>query len=414
MTLSESSFKLVVKNHVRFGVGIVNELPTLLREYGFQKVGFVVDKNLYESCVSVRMLIDRIKQERAETIVCFYDQKFEPSYDFVDGAKMKFKKRQQALIDCIVGIGGGSAMDTAKVMAILCTNHEPALTYRGFPKNLKKPLPVIAIPSTAGTGSEVVYNAPLIDTATNVKRGINDLNNYPILALLDPKLVSTAPASVAIASGCDALVHTLESFVSIKANEMTRMLSKQAFSLIINTLPMLIKDKDNLEYWARMQWGAYCATIALSNASPGPAGALSDHLGCQFRVPHGIAGAVFIGKITRLNHELGYHGYSDLYPYLEPHDPLIKEKEKRSEIVVEAIENFLDTLAIPKDLNGFGVTEEDYLGFFTFATEKAKTVFDFNPVKYSKDVISQLLRQMIVVQKHKGKNQLYAYERSSA
>ena len=187
----------------------------------------------------------------------------------------------------------------------------------------------------------------------------------------------------------------MESFVSIKSNEVTRIFSKQAFGLIINTLPKLVNDMRNLEHWSKMQWGAYLAMVGLSNASSGPSGALSYYLGCHFNVPHGIAGAVFIGKITRRNHELEYYDYSDLYSLLEAHNPLITDKRERSELVVNAVESFLEVLEIPGNLSDFGVTKKDYPGFFKYATEDAKKAFDFNPVQYSKEVISQLLQNLI-------------------
>lgn len=395
MLIEKAPFEFVLKNKVRFGLGIVKELPSILQEFGFERIGFVIDKNVYEHFEPLPKLVKNLENKLQKIVIHLYSQKFEPTYEFLDVVKNEFKQGNQSLVDCIVGIGGGSSMDTAKVVAILCTNHGPAITYRGFPKNLNNPLPVITIPSTAGTGSELVYYASIIDSDTKVKMGVNDPNNYPILALLDPEIVALAPKSVAISSGCDALIHALESFVSVKSNEVTRTFSKQAFGLIINTLPKLVNDMGNTKYWGKMQWGAYLAMVGLSNASSGPAGALSYHLGCHFNVPHGIAGAVFIGKITRINHELKYYDYSDLYPLLESHDPLITDKKVRSEIVVKCVEDALKALEIPKSLNYFGVTKDDYSGFFTFATEKAKTAFDFNPVKYSKDVISQFLQELI-------------------
>lgn len=395
MLIEKVPFEFVLKNKVRFGPGIVKELPSILQEFGFERIGFVIDKNVYEHFEPLPKLVKDLEKKFQKIVIHLYSQKFEPTYEFLDVVKNEFKQGTQPLVDCIVGIGGGSSMDTAKVVALLCTNHGPAISYRGFPKNLNKPLPMITTPSTAGTGSELVYYASIIDSDTKVKMGVNDPNNYPILALLDPEVVAIAPKSVAISSGCDALIHALESFVSIKSNEVTRIFSKQAFGLIINTLPKLVNDMRNLEHWSKMQWGAYLAMVGLSNASSGPSGALSYYLGCHFNVPHGIAGAVFIGKITRINHELEYYDYSDLYSLLEAHNPLITDKRERSELVVNAVESFLEVLEIPGNLSDFGVTKKDYPGFFKYSTEDAKKAFDFNPVQYSKEVISQLLQNLI-------------------
>lgn len=395
MNISDQQFEFAVKNKVYFGRGLSIKLPKILQELGFDRIGFVIDGNLYDKLTILKKIVDDCRSTFSSVIVHEYREKFEPTYQFLDQVKIKFKKNDKPLVDCMVGIGGGSAIDSAKGIAVLTTNHHPALNYKGFPVGINKPLPVIVIPSTAGTGTELVYNASFIEAVSKVKMGINDINNYPILAILDPEIVSSAPKAVAISSGCDALVHTLESFVSVKSNEITRLFSQKAFGLIINTLPKLINDMGNLEYWSKMQWGAYWAMVGLSNTTSGPAGALSYYLGTNYNVPHGIAGAVFIGNITRLNHKLGYYGYAELYSQLESYDPSITDKEAQSRQVVNAIETFLEDLGIPKNLNEMGVTKEDLASFYTFATETAKGAFEFNPVKYDKVTVSEMLNELI-------------------
>jgi len=395
MNISDQQLEISIKNKVRFGRGLSIKLPEIIRELGFDRVGFVIDGNLYDKLKIIQKIVYDCKSSFSSVIVHEYREKFEPTYQFLDHVKTEFKKNDKPLVDCMVGIGGGSVIDSAKGVAVLATNHDPALNYKGFPLNINRPLPVIAVPSTAGTGTELVYNASFIDAVSKVKMGINDINNYPILAILDPDIVSSAPKAVAISSGCDALVHTLESFVSVKSNELTRLFSNKAFGLIINTLPKLINDMGNLEYWSKMQWGAYLAMVALSNTSSGPAGALSYYLGANYNVPHGIAGAVFIGNVTRLNHKLGYYGYAELYSQLESYDPSIADKEAQSRQVVNAIETSLEDLGIPNNLNEMGVKKEDFASFFTFATETAKGAFEFNPVEYDKETVSEMLNELI-------------------
>jgi alcohol dehydrogenase len=369
----QNSFEFTLKNTVRFGIGLSKNLSFIIKEFGFQKVGFIIDKNLYDNVDFLRDIISDCEKKCELVIVHQYNQKFEPTYQFLDELVKEFTRHGKPRIDCMIGIGGGSAMDSAKGIAVLCKNQGPAKNYKGFPQNINKPLPYIAVPSTAGTGSELVYNASFIDHQAKVKMGIND----------------------AVSSGCDALVHALESFVSVKANHITRIFSKQAFELIINTLPVLIYDLKNLQLWAKMQWGAYLAMVGLSNTSSGPAGALSYCLGTNFNVPHGIAGAAFIGKITRLNHELGYYGYSELFPHINHFDSNITDQKIQSEIVVKVIEDFLDALEIPHDLTGFGVSPEDYSLLYNFATETVAGAFDFNPIKYDNDTISKLIKEML-------------------
>ena len=144
-----------------------------------------------------------------------------------------------------------------------------------------------------------------------------------------------------------------------------------------------------------MQWGAYLATIALSNSSAGPAGALSYHLGTNYNVPHGIAGGVFLRDITRINHNAGYYNYSQLYSFIPNADSEIQDEKIQSECVVKAIESLLDQLNVPGRLDAFGVTEIDYDSFYQYSTETIKAAFDFNPVKFDNDKIAIFLKSMM-------------------
>ena len=281
-----------------------------------------------------------------------------------------------------IAIGGGSVMDTAKGIAILSTNSGKSLKYRGFPENIKAPLPVICVPSTTGTGSEVVYNASFIDEISKVKMGINVKSNFPKIAILDPKVVSDSPISVLASSACDALVHTLESFVSKKSNSISRYFSKKAFNLIIKNANILLKNKGNLENWNNLQWGAIYAMWALSNTTSGPTGALSYYLGSNFKISHGVAGGIFIGKISKFNHDRGYYDYADL---LENDNKKIKNKKKQSSKVIKIINTFLKNSCIPNSLFELGINKNELKSFYNFAS-KAKVAFSFNPIKIKKRI----------------------------
>jgi alcohol dehydrogenase class IV len=261
-------------------------------------------------------------------------------------------------------------------LAILCKNQGPSITYKGFPTELNKPLPVIAVPSTTGTGSEVVYNASFIDEDTQTKLGINYKHNYPVLAVLDPLLPACAPIQVLASSGCDALVHALEAYMSNQSNQHSKLFSKHAYHLIITNMNHLLQGRGDNENWLNMQWSAVYAMFALSNSTSGPTAALSYYLGTHYKVNHGMAGAVFIGKICRYNHDNGFYGLGGLYDSTNRNKPDIKEK---SAFVVQQIEDLLELAGVPKSLEGFGVKENEKENFNEFA-RKAKPAFDFNPI----------------------------------
>ena len=365
------------------------DLSELIRNRGFNCPGVVIDAELYRSSQVVVELVEQLKQ-KFDVFVVEYQEPFEPTYQYLDRLMSLHEVGTKiATLDVWIGIGGGSTIDTAKGLAILSRNEGRAIRYRGFPDRLNTPLPVIAIASTAGSGSDVSFNASFIDEATKTKMGINYSENYPILTILDPRIVSTAPFSVVAASGVDALVHTLESFVSRNATPVSRFFSIKAFHLIAQNFPMVLSGEANQATWKKMQWAAIFAMWGLSNSTSGPAGALSYYLGTHYLVRHGIAGGVFIGKITRLNYEHGYHNYADLFGWSDDHD-LGMTKRDKSEIVVQTVEGLLQEGEIPASLKAFGIGQGDKKGFVDFAQE-AKGAFDLNPVQFSNKDLDRIL-----------------------
>src|SRR6202011_2395653 len=157
------------------------------------------------------------------------------------------------------------------------TNPGEAIKYRGFPTDIAAPLPTIAVPTTAGTGSEVAFNAVFTDEREQKKLGITSLLNYPVVSILDPLCIVGAPRSVIVSSGLDALVHTLEGFTSSKATSVSRVFSREAFRRIIGHLARLADDTNSLSDAQEMQVGAAFAMLGMANSSSGIAGAMSYH-----------------------------------------------------------------------------------------------------------------------------------------
>jgi len=365
----EVSSRIVSGNEELKNIGIH------LKALGYKNPALLCDKNLYDSSEYVMSCIESIRLEY-DLLFFLYDYPFEPSYQFIDKLNERvIQTPKSSSIDCWIAIGGGSAMDSAKVLAILASNPGSAMTYKGFPEDLNKPLPIICVPSTTGTGSEVVYNASLIDEVTKVKMGVNYKKNYPVLAILDPNVVASAPLSVLSSSGCDAMVHSLESFVSPLKTHESKMFSVMAFKMILNNMPIILSSEGNLDNWLSMQWASIFAMHGLSNSSSGPAGALSYYLGTNYKVNHGVAGAVFIGKISRFNHENGLFDYSELY---EGRENNLSEEEK-SLAVINSIEELLALANIPNSLTHFGVTAADLEGFCDFR-KQTDGAFKMNPI----------------------------------
>ena len=231
----------------------------------------------------------------------------EPSYEELDKEIKNIKKIKN--LDCIIGIGGGSTIDFSKGIALLYKNKGSAAKFMGFPKNIKNPLPVIAIPTTTSSGSEVVFNAVFTHIKNKKKLGINSEKNYPVLSILDVNLIKSAPKKIIYQSAISSLFRSIESFTSVDSNEITKILSLNSFKILINAL----KSKHrNYNFYNSLQWGCILSILSLSNSSGGPCGAINYFLSVNYNVSQPLAYNFTSIEFIKKNIEKGYLGYSEL------------------------------------------------------------------------------------------------------
>lgn len=355
----------------------------------------MIDGNLYNNIPSLKNLVAKCQVKFGSVLVHLYQEPGEPTYQYLDQVILDFKEGKNPLVDCLVGIGGGSAIDLAKGIATLATNHGKAIEYRGFPTGLNPSIPVIAVPSTTGTGTELAYNAVFIDTDSMTKLGINTTNNYPVLSLLDPEIVSSAPRSVVIASGTGALGRSLETFVTPLGNEISRIFSKEAFRFIMSALPKVLSNPKDMEEWSRMQWGAFFSMAALSNSSSGPAGPICYYLATNCDVPQGLGLGMSAVRFAGLNHERGYYGYEELFELLDATSEKPGSKLEKSGYVVERVEQLFNEIKVPQDLSSFNINPLHYKSLYEFCTVTAKGAFANNPIQLDNEEIGKILRDLL-------------------
>lgn len=392
-SMENMQFEFNLRTTLKFGPGKAEKLAEELASYGWQEVGIILDKNIAKLPLIEKALKD-VKKGNFRTILQWqYDIKGEPDYDSLDRIKKIFlSKNAKPLVECFVGIGGGSIIDFAKGLATVVINPGSAIDYRGFPRNIRPPLPVVAVPTIAGSGSEVTYNASFIDWASKKKLGINSLFNFPRLVIIDPILTLSCPKQIAIASAMDALVHTLESYAAQQANQLTRVFAREAFKLVFNNLPKLIAAPKNLEVRGNLQLGAYLAGISLCNSGSGPAGALSYPLGVHFKVGHGLAGAVFLPYLIEYNITHGYD-YSELHDLIQRADVSLPKKRK-NDLFSQKLFNLTRKLGIPAHLREFGVNERN-ASILLNEVDNLANAFAQNPVPFSVEDGKNLLQRMI-------------------
>ena len=373
------SFNFELKTKMVFGSGSALNLWEHIKSLDVDDVIFVVDKNVFYTDY-FNKIFESVEDLSFNVSSVLYECPGEPTYDYLD----RLYHENHTVFghhDIIVAVGGGSVIDTAKGLAVLSTNLGPAIQYRGFPEKINKPIPVVAIPTTAGTGSEVTFNAVFIDTKEKKKLGINSKMNYPVLALLDPNLIITCPQKVMLSSALDALVHSVESYGATKSNELTRLFSRRALLHLRYSLPDLrnfdkLQDENKLRVASDLQLGAYYAGIALMNSGSGPAGAMSYVLGANFNVPHGLAGGVFLPHIIAFNEYRGFR-YTDF---------------SDEEI------NFISLFSkIDFDFNylrQFGINESNIVVLLN-GIETLQPAFDQNTIPFKVDDAKRIIRSML-------------------
>ncbi|MFH2106779.1 MAG: iron-containing alcohol dehydrogenase [Candidatus Micrarchaeota archaeon] len=382
------AFRFKLRTDARFGVGMAEKLGELLKEKGYSNPIILIDTGVI-NLPSIKKIVEETGKT-CKVLKVFENKVPEPTYGSLDEARTHFEGLKP---DCVVGIGGGSTLDLAKGIATLMTNPGKGLLYRGF--NLVKtlPLPVIAIPTTAGTGSEATFNAVFTEKSEKKKMGINTEYNFPVLAILDPVLITSCPKKVAVGSGMDAIVHTLESFVANASTPTSRMYAKQAFALLFNNLEKAVKDPKDIEAQSKVLLGSHYAGISLVNSGAGPAGAMSYPLGTYFDVPHGIAGAMFIPHVVKMNVDKGCNTYNQLYDLIDGADHGLSEEEKANEFSKE-FTRFCNALDVPKKLNVFGVKKSDK-ELLQREAAVLKGAFGMNPVPFGEKEVQELLDMLI-------------------
>jgi len=364
-----NSIEFEVKTRVICGEGEAKRLHEYLKDNKYKSIGIVVDKNVEET--SYWKEVYKSLSDLPVTTKFIYDFG-EPTYQQLNEHRIKFKNN-----DIIIGVGGGSVIDFAKGLSFLAKNKNTAISYRGFPLNIRHPVPTIAIPTTAGTGSEVTYNAVFVDENTKQKLGINTKLNFPKLAILDPKFLEHCPESVIISSALDALTHAFESYVCTKANRITKPLSEQAINLLTWHLQSFNNFPNTLE---ELQIAAYLAGLALMNSGSGPAGAMSYILGPKFNVPHGLAGGVFLQHIIKHN-EKNKVGIYDELEFLSP--------------LSEIVENICDIWNVDcTSLRQFGVNKTN-VDILLKGVETLQPAFNQNSVKFTINDAKNIIKGMI-------------------
>jgi alcohol dehydrogenase len=291
-----AAFDYQPRTRVVFGPGKLALLGALAREQGGERILLVTDRGLESAGHPARGIA---ALEEAGLGVTVFDEVHEnPTTDDVDRG---LAIARAAGIDLIVGLGGGSSMDCAKGINFLLTNGGRMQDYLGKGKATRPMLPLIAVPTTSGTGSEAQSYALIADARTHMKMACGDPKAACRVALLDPELTMSMPASVTAATGIDALSHAVESYVAVCSNPVSQLFSRQAWELLVHGFPAVLKAPGDSEARGRMLLGAHLAGAAIENSMLGATHALANPLSAHSAVTHGVAIGVMLPHVVRYN-----------------------------------------------------------------------------------------------------------------
>lgn len=290
------SFSFTIPQNIKFGAGTLDLLPDLAKELGKSK-GYIISGPHLNKIGMVAKCRKALKNAGMES-ECFTETEGNPSTDTVVKATEGFKKSKA---DFIVAFGGGSPLDVAKAVAVLATYGGNIVDYEGAGKVMGPVVPMIAIPTTAGTGSEVTAFSVITDHSRNYKLTV--VSNYllPAYVILDPDLIATVPANTAAACGIDAMVHALEAYISKAASPFSDIFAREALRLIGGSIRDYVADRSNPAACESMMVGSLFAGIAFSHARLGNVHAMSHPVSAYFDVPHGVANAILLPTVVDFN-----------------------------------------------------------------------------------------------------------------
>lgn len=290
------AFDYQPRTRVVFGAGSFAQLGQVASEFAASRILLVTDPGLKQAGHAEKAV--QFLEEAGRQVAVFDDVSPNPTTEDVDRC-VAFARTED--IGLIVGLGGGSSMDCAKGANFLLTNGGRMQDYRGVGKATQQMLPMIAVPTTSGTGSEAQSFAVIADAETHMKMPCGDPKAACRVAILDPELTVTMPRSVAAATGIDAMTHAIESYVTRKRNPVSKMFARQAWQLLSQSFRTIMEHPEDVSARGNMLLGAHFAGAAIENSMLGAAHATANPLTAHFDTTHGIAVGVMLPHVIRWN-----------------------------------------------------------------------------------------------------------------
>lgn len=350
--------KIVLNETSYHGAGAIKEITVEAKNRGFKKAFVCSDPDLVKFNVTSKVT-DLLKAENMDFEV-YSEIQPNPTIENVQGGVAAFKK---AGADYIIAIGGGSSMDTAKAIGIIITNpeFEDVRSLEGLSATKKPCVPIFAVPTTAGTAAEVTINYVITDVEKKRKFVCVDPHDIPVVAFVDPEMMSSMPKGLTASTGMDALTHAIEGYTTLGANTITDMFNLKAIELIAKSLRGAVENtKEGRE---GMALGQYLTGMGFSNCGLGIVHSMAHSLGAVYDTPHGVANAILLPTVMEYNAEATGEKLKDVAIAMGVESVEKMSQEEYRKAAVDAVKKLSKDVGIPADLKAI-VKPED-LDFLT-------------------------------------------------
>ena len=359
------SYKFFMPAISLMGADCLKDAGDQLGELGFKKALIVTDKVLGQIGI-VKKVTDVLDNKNIEYAI--YDEtKPNPTVKNVNDGLALLKEKE---CDFVISLGGGSAHDCAKGIALLATNGGEIKDYEGVDKSKKPQLPMVGINTTAGTGSEMTLFAIITDEERHIKMALVDKHLTPIIAVNDPMLMLAMPKSLTAATGMDALTHAIEAYISTAATPITDACAEKAIELISNYLVNAVENGQDVEARDMMAYAEYLAGMAFNNASLGYVHAMAHQLGGFYNLPHGVCNAILLPHVQEYNKSTSASRLAKIAKIMGGNIEGLTD-EQGADLCIDMIKSLSQTIGIPEGLGVLGVKESDFETLATNALNDA-------------------------------------------
>lgn len=379
--------RIVLNNISYHGSGAIKEIPNEIRDRKISKVFLCSDPDLIKFNVT-KKVTDILDAEKIEYEI-YSNIKPNPTVENVQTGVAAFKKSGA---NGIVAIGGGSSMDTAKAIGIIANNpeFEDVVSLEGVAPTKNPAVPIIAVPTTAGTAAEVTINYVITDTNKSRKMVCVDTHDIPVVAVVDPDMMASMPKGLTAATGMDALTHAIEGYITKAAWEMTDMFHLKAIEIISANLRGAVANTPKGR--KQMALGQYIAGMGFSNVGLGLVHSMAHPLGALYDTPHGVANAIILPRVMEYNAPATGEKYRDIAKAMGVEGTEKMSVEEYRKAAVDAVRKLAEDVGIPKDLKEI-VKEKDIQ--FLSESAYADACRPGNPRDTSVEEIAELYKSLI-------------------